>query len=199
MTVKIQMKISLTHLILKILNIFSPKESSRNLTCFEKSNFLMLHLNIRSLQKNFGSLFNLLMTLKFEFKVTCIKETWCSNNSMNHNLFDIPQYKSIHQVRRVGKGGGIAAFLYESLTFNIRHDLSVNNADIEALCVEIIDKKSKNILINTQYRQPAENFNEFEAYLNTFFAKSKTTDKTCFLVGDLKLNLIEYQSNTLVF
>ena len=101
---------------------------------------------------------------------------------MNHNLFKLPQYKSIHQVRRTGKGGGIAVFLHESLTFNVRHDLSVNNADIEALCVEIINKKSKNILINTQYRQPAGNFNEFEAYFNTFLAKSKTTDKTCFLL-----------------
>ena len=54
---------------------------------------------------------------------------------MNHNLFKLPQYKSIHQERRTGKGGGIAVFLHESLTFNIRHDLSVNNADIEALCV----------------------------------------------------------------
>ena len=99
---------------------------------------------------------------------------------MNHNLFKIPQYKSIHQVRRIGKGGGIAVFLHESLTFNVRHDLSVNNADVEALCVEIINKKSKNILINTQYRQPAGNFNDFEAYLNTFLAKSKTTDKHTF-------------------
>ena len=114
---------------------------------------------------------------------------------MKHNLFKLPQYKSIHQGRRTGKGGGIAVFLHESLTFNVRHDLSVNNADIEALCVEIINKKSKNILINTQYRQLAGNFNEFEAYLNTFLAKSKTTDKTCFLVGDLNLNLIDYQSN----
>ena len=86
---------------------------------------------------------------------------------MNHNLFELPQYKSIHKVRRAGKGGGIAVLLPESLTFNIRHDLSVNNADIEALC--IINKKSKNILINTQYRQPAGNFNEFEAYLNIYF------------------------------
>ena len=31
-------------------------------------------------------------------------------------------------------------------------------------------------VINTQYRQPAGNFNEFEAYSNTFLAKSKTTD-----------------------
>ena len=117
---------------------------------------------------------------------------------MNHNLFELSQYKSIHQVRRTGKGGGIAVFLHESLTFNIRHDLSDNNADIEALCVKIINKKSKNILINAQYRQSAGNFNEFEAYLNTFFAKSKTTDKTCFLVGDSNLNLIDYQSNAKV-
>ena len=117
---------------------------------------------------------------------------------MNYNLFELPQHKRIHQVRRTSKGGGTAVFLHESLPFSTRHDLSVSNADIEALCVEIINKKSKNILINTQYRQPAGNFNEFEAYLNTFLANSKTTDKTCFLVGDLNLNLIDYQSNAKV-
>ena len=168
----------------------TPEESTRNLNHFDKSSFSMLPLNIRSLQKNFDHLFNLLMTLKFEFKVICITETWCSDNSMNQNLFKLPIYKNIHQVNRTGKGGGIAVFLHESLTFNVRHDLSANNADIVALCVEIINKKSKNILINTQYRQPTRNCNEFEAYLNTFLAKSKTTDKTCFLVGDLNLNLI---------
>ena len=109
----------------------------------------MLQLNIRSLQKIFDSLLNLLMTLKFEFKVTCITETWCSDNSTNRNLFELPQNKSIHQVRRTGTCGGIAVFLHKSLTFSIRHDLSVNNTDIEALCIEIINKKSKNILINT--------------------------------------------------
>ena len=31
--------------------------------------------------------------------------------------------------------------------------------------------------------------------MNTFLANSKTTDKTCFLVGDLNFNLIDYQSN----
>ena len=128
---------------------FTPEESSQNLNSFDKSSFSMLHLNIRSLQKNFDSLLNLFMTLKFEFKVICITETWCSDNSMNHNLFELPQYKSIYQVGRAGKGGDIAVFLHESLTFNMRYGLSVNNADIEALCIEIINKKSKNILINT--------------------------------------------------
>ena len=34
--------------------------------------------------------------------------------------------------------------------------------------------------------------------MNTFLAKSKTTDKKCFLVGNLNLNLIDYQSNAKV-
>ena len=130
------------------------------------------------------------MMLKFEFKVIFITETWCSDNAINHNLFKLPQYKRIHQVRKTSKGVVIAVFIHESLTFNIRHDLSVKNANIEALCLEIINRKSNNILINIQYHQPAGNFSELESYLNTFLAKSKTTDKTCFLVGDLNLNLI---------
>ena len=48
---------------------FTPEESSRNLHHFDKNSFSMLHLNIRSLQKNFDSLYNLLMTLKYEFEV----------------------------------------------------------------------------------------------------------------------------------
>ena len=50
---------------------------------------------------------------------------------MNHNLFKLPQYKNIHLVRRAGKGGGIAVFLHDSVTFNIRHDLNVNNAALK--------------------------------------------------------------------
>ena len=72
------------------------------------------------------------------------------------------------------------------LTRNIRN-LNVKNADIEALCKEIINKKPKNILIKNQYRQPAANFNELESQLNIFLAKSKPTDKICFLVRDLNL------------
>ena len=126
MAVKMQTKISLTLLVLKIHKYFTPEESTRNLNHFDKSSFSMLHLNIRSLQKNFDSLFNLLMTLKFEFKVIYITETWCSDNSMSHNLFKLPQYKSIHQVRRTGKGGGIAVFLHESFSIVNQQEISMN-------------------------------------------------------------------------
>ena len=95
-------------------------------------------------------LFILYLTLAIQLKTLFTNyaaQIWCSDNSMNYTFFELPQYKSIHQVRRTSKGGGIAVFPHESLTFNIRHDLSVNNIDIQALCVEIISKKQKKILL----------------------------------------------------
>ena len=40
--------------------------------------FSVLHLNIRSLNKNFESLKNLLIEINFCFQVICITESWCS-------------------------------------------------------------------------------------------------------------------------
>ena len=51
------------------------------------------------------------------------------------------------------------------MIFNIRHELSVNNDDTKLLCLEIINQKSKNIFINTIYRQPSENKERFENYV----------------------------------
>ena len=63
------------------------------------------------------------------------------------------------------KGCGIAIFIRKDLIFNIRHELSVNNDNTKLLCLEIINQKSKNIFINTIYRQPSENKERFENYV----------------------------------
>ena len=63
------------------------------------------------------------------------------------------------------RGCGIAIFSQRDLIFNIRHELSVNNDDTKLLCLEIINQKSKNIFINTIYRQPSENKERFENYV----------------------------------
>ena len=56
-------------------------------------------------------------------------------------------------------------FIHNSLTYNIRPDLSISNDNIEALCIEIVNKKGKNILSTSIYRQPVEIFSEFEKCL----------------------------------
>ena len=82
------------------------------------------------------------------------------------------------------------------MTYSVRKDLSTNNEDIEALCIEIINTKSKNILINMSYRQPAGQYNEFEIYLKQFLHKPK--NKKSYLIKDLSLNLLDHRTNTKV-
>ena len=104
----------------------------------------------------------------------------------NSDLYKLTNYNSIHQTRSSGKtGGGLAIFVHNSLTYSVTKDLSTNNEDIEALYIEIIRIKSKNILVNTSYRQPAGQRNEFEIYLKQFLHKSK--NKKSYLVGVLNL------------
>ena len=109
--------------------------------------FSVLHLNIRSLNKNFESLKNVLVEINFCFKVICITESWCSDDLHTNNRYQLSKYVSIHQIRKNGKTGcGITVSIHKELIYNIRHDLSVNDEDTEALYLEIINQKSKNIL-----------------------------------------------------
>ena len=115
----------------------------------------------------------------------------------NSDLYKLTNYSSIHQTRSSSKTGGVLAiFVHNSLTYSVRKDLSTNNEDIESLCIEIFNTKSKNILVNTSYRQPEGRYNEFEIYLKQFLYKS--SNKKSYLVGDFNLNFLDHRTNTKV-
>ena len=115
---------------------FTPETSKAMIKENNDISFSVLHLNIRSLNKNFESLKNVLVEIKFCFKVICITESWCSVDLHTNNRYQLLNYVSIHQVRKNGKtGGGITIFIHNELIYNIRHDLSVSDEDTEALCL----------------------------------------------------------------
>ena len=178
---------------------FSAEEAKLKPSCSKSNSFSLLHLNIRSLQRNFDKLTEFLDNLDFEFKVICISETWCSKNVRCNILYKIRNYNSIHQIRGNGKaGGGMAMFIHNTLIYNMKPDLSINNDNIEALCIEIVNNNGKNILINTQYRQSAGLYSEFEKYMKDFTNKVKNNGKDLYIVGDMNLNLLDHRSNSKV-
>ena len=85
-----------------------------------------------------------------------------------------------------------------SLIYNIKPDLSINNDNVEAVCIEFVNENGKNILINTQCRQRAGTYSEFEKYLKDFTNKAKNNGKDLYIVGDLNLNLLDYSTNSKV-
>ena len=68
--------------------------------------FSVLHLNIRSLNKNFESLKNLVVEINFCFKAIYITEAWCSYDLHFNDRYQLPNYVGIHQVRKNGKTNG---------------------------------------------------------------------------------------------
>ena len=90
-------------------------------------------------------------------------------------------------------GSGITVFVHKELICNIRHDLSINDDDTEALFLEIINQKSKNIFINTIFRQVSGKNENFENYFRKFLGKTKV--KTKYVLGDYNINLLDYDAN----
>ena len=63
------------------------------------------------------------------------------------------------------KEEGSVFFLRESYTYKLRSDLNINSDAIECLCIEILNKHSKNLILNLSYRPPQGDTTFFEKRL----------------------------------
>ena len=161
--------------------------------------FSILHVNIRSMNRNFENFKRFLADTNELFKILCISETWCDKNSCESSHFQLPGYSHVNQVRDIqhknGKGGGLSVFIHKSLLSKVRSDLNVNTKHMESLSVEIVNNKSKNIVITTTYRPPDGNIKTFETFLKALYSKVTSSNKLFYLVGDLNLNVLDYDVN----
>ena len=79
--------------------------------------FSLFHLNIRSLQRNFDNLLNLLTTVEHRFSVIGITETWLRQEE--HNV-GIDGYNFVPNYRHRKAGGGVGLYLADHLEFTLR-------------------------------------------------------------------------------
>ena len=128
---------------------FQTEECSQYLSNINQNSFSLLHVNIRSINKNFEKLKLMLSEVNFNFKIIVLTETWNKDqNIMNNSLFRLQNYKIVHQDRKGKKqGGGVCIFVHNSLNYRICYDMSHCVDDIESLCVEIINKQEKMLLL----------------------------------------------------
>ena len=66
----------------------------------------------------------------------------------------------------------------------------MNNGDIETLCVEIMNKKHENVIVNTLYiDHPQIKIKPLKSFLKHVIAKKYKTRKTMYLIGDFNLRI----------
>ena len=172
-----------------------PDKFKTNFKDFSKNSFSVLHLNIRSINKNFEGFSEFYSKLNHVFSVICFSETWASEENINKNsTFQLKNYNVIHQVRNFRKGGGLCIFIHESLCYKLRKDLSINSEAIESLSIEISNKKASNLIFNAIYRPPTGDIKIFEQFCKDIFSKNQNMKHMMF-AGDFNMNMLNYEYN----
>ena len=174
----------------------SPDDFSGNFKDFTENSFSVLHLNIRSLNKNFESFAELYKSLSFKFSIICFSETWSNDENLDKNsLFQLEGYSLLHENRKYRRGGGVAIFVHESLCYTKRNDLCINCEAIESLSIEIRNNDGKNIIFNIVYRPPDGDLEVCENYFQSILSHNSIRNKNVILAGDFNINVLDFEQN----
>ena len=177
---------------LQVTNSIDTNNVSANCPDYLHSQSLsLMHINARSLNKNFDSLELLLTSLQnFPFSVIGVTETWLHTNSPP--LYSLENYQMLRSDRGHRKGGGVAIYAKNDIKFKVRPDLHIEGT--ENIFIEILNNDAKNVIVGVIYRPPVHNIDiyleNFEACLSVIAQENKNI----YLMGDLNINLLKKET-----
>ena len=113
----------------------------------------LLHLNIRSINKNSDSLQLVLDNSKHKSpSVIGLTETWLSCDSSQS--FSLPDFHLIANNRQNRPGGGVGLYISDKYHYIVHEQLNCMDDIVESLFIELINSNGKKILIGVIYRPP---------------------------------------------
>jgi len=142
--------------------IFLPNEL--NLLNDSNHTSSILHINCRSVFNKLCEL-NIFLSscnLQPDFPIICLTETWL--NESTAPLISLPGYNFVYKNRLDKLGGGTGLFIKNDIHFISHEDYNANNDTCENLCIEIVNKNFRNILLFVIYRPPNSNPTLFLEY-----------------------------------
>ena len=163
----------------EIESFLSEKENSETING--------IHVNIRSLPRNFDNLLDILRDSNYSFNILCITETWCTDSALKSNSnLDLPNFDLISQERKTNKrGSGVLIYIHKHLNCNLRNDLCVSDKDKEILTIETSRENDKNILLSCGYTPPNGDSENLSTFLqNNIIEKSVSENKIGYMIGD---------------
>ena len=181
---------------------FCPDEVRDKIHSFEQqpgynNTFSLLHMNARSLNKNIENFKTLLSEINHEFKIMAITESWlCNEDFIGNSNFDIPNYSKISFERALDKsGGGICAYIHNSVPVKPRNDISNSTKDIENLFLECVNTNGKNTLVGIFYRPPKGDPKKFTDEIQKIYANISKENKKITILGDFNMDCLNSQQD----
>lgn len=174
---------------------FKSYINTNKLNSFNPLSFI--HLNIRSIPKNIDSLTSYLESLNFLFNFIGLSETWF--NDVTSPLYGIDGYSHEKVFRSNRRGGGVSLFIKENIVYSVRSDLNNFESDAETIFIEVdksVFQTQSNLVVGLIYRIPDRDVTQFNYNFNEVLNIIKTENKTCYLLGDYNINLLNSETHT---
>ena len=73
--------------------------------------------------------------------------------------------------------------------------MNITSDAIECLCIEILNKYSKNLILNLSYRPPQGDTTLFEKYLQDLLLRYDVCKKEVLITGDFNINLLDFENS----
>lgn len=145
-------------------------------------NLKLIHLNIRSIKKNFSEFCAFLQYFSFNFDIIVLTETW-----LRYDIgFDIPNYNKFIKPCKYNKCDGIVVYF--------RNDIEVSASDIEILnsnCIHFKFNFNNTIIeLTAIYRSPNLNKAEFINDVESFLINKKNVNNHI-IVGDINIQILD--------
>ena len=182
-------------------NYYTTEDFNKTKDTWNKeTKFSLFHTNICSLNANIENMEDLLYDLGHRFDILAVTETW--NQEKTNKSFSakhIEGYQDYHGTTGSSLKGGCGIYVNDDLNSIPRKDLeykiNVNEEESESCWIEIINKKSANILVGVFYRHPSKQNSIFNESLETIFKKLRKEKKKTIICGDFNHNLLNYDKD----
>ena len=156
-------------------------------------NISIIHINCRSLLKNFHKVCALLHNIKVS--VVAVTEIWLTDYTAD--IVKLPGYKFVCKCRPTEAYGGVGFFIADTIDFNVVElPVSVNKDVIECLFIEIVSAMAQNIIVGSIYRPHGKPVENFTLELENILACNKMgKNKNIFLAGDFNIDLLKMDAH----
>lgn len=154
----------------------------------------LIHINIRSLRKNFVNLQSFLKCLPKSLDIVVITETWLLEHTKH--LYSLEGYEPIHLKRTERIHGGGSICIRDILNFDLLSEFCNIKENIEICTTEIKFENTKYI-ISVVYRPHWKHtrINEFIEFLNQLLNNATLKHNKTIIIGDFNIHFLEHSTH----
>ena len=182
------------NIITNIDSHYYPVYQFKTLKHIEES-FSIFHTNINGLEGKFDQFHDFVSSTEFDIDIINISETSQKENCNFDSNISIDGYRQPFSIGSKTIKGGVLTYVRENINVIERDDLNICDKSFEAVWVEIINAKAKNIVSCCLYRHPNTDIGEFIEYISKCLVKINKEKKECYLAGDFNIDLLKYDTN----